>query len=35
VLRVSLQNATSAAAMFLTTDAAITEIPKEEKEMPA
>lgn len=35
VLRVSLQNATSAAAMFLTTDAAITEIPKEEKDISA
>lgn len=35
VLRVSLQNATSAAAMFLTTDAAITEIPKEEKDTSA
>ena len=30
VLRVSLENAVSAAAMILTTDAVITEIPKPE-----
>ena len=34
VLRVSLQNATSAAAMFLTTDAAIVDV-KEDKQAPA
>ncbi len=32
VIRVALENAVSTAAMFLTTDAMITEIPKEEKE---
>lgn len=34
VTRSALQNAASAAAMFLTTEAAITEIPKDEPEMP-
>lgn len=32
VIRVALENAVSTAAMFLTTDALITELPKEEKE---
>jgi chaperonin GroEL len=34
VIRVTLENAVSAAAMFLTTDCVITDIPKEEKESP-
>ena len=34
VIRVTLENAVSAAAMFLTTDCVITDIPKEEKAMP-
>lgn len=32
VIRVTLENAVSAAAMFLTTDCVVTDIPKEEKE---
>lgn len=32
VVRVTLENAVSAAAMFLTTDCVITDIPKEEKD---
>jgi len=32
VVRVSLENAVSAAAMFLTTDAIVVDAPKEEKE---
>lgn len=35
VLRVSLENAVSAAAMFLTTDAVIVDAPKKEDPMPA
>ncbi len=34
VTRSALENAASVAAMFLTLEVAITEIPKEEKEMP-
>ena len=35
VIRVSLQNAVSAAAMFLTTDAVVVDAPKKEEPMPA
>ncbi len=35
VTRTALQNSASAAAMFLTTEAAVAEIPKEKPEMPA
>ncbi len=35
VTRTALQNASSAAAMFLTTEAAVADIPKEKPEMPA
>ena len=35
VTRTALQNASSAAAMFLTTEAAVAELPKEKPEMPA
>lgn len=35
VTRLALQNAVSAAAMFLTTEAAITELPKKEEKSPA
>lgn len=34
VTRAALQNAASVAAMFLTTEAAVTEIPEEKKDMP-